>query len=390
MAVAINSLRQWPKERSLNDIFVENFTVKEKESWTRAGRSAIGMPEPDTTPDMELRESLANISKELDGNPKSSLFLFQDRADLSAVTRRIAVAIRSVRQQADDSPLFEVEYIHGKRGDPSGWIEAEATCHMLRKQRTRVGSIVCQIIAKANEQQLLLKELEKNAKTGTYKLRDPSMPGLTSSYLVEIKCPKEKVDANPELRCCVCRKSASKTCGACKSAQYCSKECQVRHWKTYGHKQVCTNAKEARNRPYDTTSPSVVFWAKAPDDCIRHHPMAKDRNRHISISNTDGSMRAVPEQSRIPSNIHGDDEFIVKVQALNDCGRGFVSVYDKERSFWRIICDAEPVYRVLEETGRRNPQPGLFSGMKTYLKAKREADNFRVTIDSFPPQQQGW
>lgn len=40
--------------------------------------------------------------------------------------------------------------------------------------------------------------------------------------------------------CTFCRKVSVglKQCSACKTAQYCSRECQVRHWRA-GHRQEC-------------------------------------------------------------------------------------------------------------------------------------------------------
>ncbi|CAF3274554.1 unnamed protein product [Rotaria socialis] len=40
-------------------------------------------------------------------------------------------------------------------------------------------------------------------------------------------------------RCCG-QANASRVCGKCKSAHYCSKECQTLDWKQYGHKLICS------------------------------------------------------------------------------------------------------------------------------------------------------
>ncbi|CAF4043240.1 unnamed protein product [Rotaria magnacalcarata] len=40
-------------------------------------------------------------------------------------------------------------------------------------------------------------------------------------------------------RCCG-QANASSVCGKCKSAHYCSKECQTLDWKQYGHKLICS------------------------------------------------------------------------------------------------------------------------------------------------------
>ncbi len=38
-----------------------------------------------------------------------------------------------------------------------------------------------------------------------------------------------------------CEANASKACGKCRKALYCSKECQINDWKLYQHKLICKN-----------------------------------------------------------------------------------------------------------------------------------------------------
>ena len=54
----------------------------------------------------------------------------------------------------------------------------------------------------------------------------------------------EKVKKQINVACAVCRKSEADgvqlfTCSQCRSISYCSKECQVYHWKRGGHKALC-------------------------------------------------------------------------------------------------------------------------------------------------------
>ena len=60
--------------------------------------------------------------------------------------------------------------------------------------------------------------------------------------------------------CCMCGSPPDpsvaaklKACGRCMSVQYCSPECQRRHWGEGGHKQACPQLREAREARVDTT-----------------------------------------------------------------------------------------------------------------------------------------
>ena len=52
----------------------------------------------------------------------------------------------------------------------------------------------------------------------------------------------EMLDIRPEgvyCQCSHCRRQTFSTCGACKTVPYCSKACQVEHWKS-NHKSLCS------------------------------------------------------------------------------------------------------------------------------------------------------
>mmetsp|Transcript_26462 Transcript_26462/g.62987 ORF Transcript_26462/g.62987 Transcript_26462/m.62987 type:complete len:171 (-) Transcript_26462:1307-1819(-) len=73
----------------------------------------------------------------------------------------------------------------------------------------------------------------------------PTAPSSTSSAS-QHKCP-------------VCTKPASKRCSRCHQVWYCSTDCQKRHWKIGGHKQVCdslfqSNQYELHKKAFDTIS----------------------------------------------------------------------------------------------------------------------------------------
>lgn len=376
MSVPISSLSHWSKDTSLEEIFNKNFSAGEK---LHALKAISGLTINCEIPDYELRHSLVIIANHVDASPDASLFIFQDEGEKEAVTLKI----RSVRQQADGTPLFDVEYNVANRKNPMAG--AEALSKLMR-----ASSGVYQMKASLDEQRLLREELERNAKKGTYTLSKPSMKAMKSSYLVQIERPADNEDPikfkKPERQCLVCGKASSKSCQQCKSAHYCSKECQVHHWVKGGHKLVCTTAEEVRAEPLDASSSSIVFSIVAPNDIA--HPMAR-MNIATNISNVDGRMHAAPNPHRCPVNVHGDKQFLIKVQVPLVQGTGqMLMIYDEKRSFQRMVYAVEPAYRVLENTVRRNPK--YHQGVKLYFKAKREATNLRVFIDSLPEQMQRW
>jgi hypothetical protein len=54
---------------------------------------------------------------------------------------------------------------------------------------------------------------------------------------------QDKLDERQQKLCSQCgRPDAKKRCVTCKAARYCSRECQVKHWKSGGHKTRCATA----------------------------------------------------------------------------------------------------------------------------------------------------
>lgn len=54
--------------------------------------------------------------------------------------------------------------------------------------------------------------------------------------------PPQNIQTKPKKICPVCNEKATKRCGRCQNIYYCSKECQVNHWKK--HKKTCTKKTE--------------------------------------------------------------------------------------------------------------------------------------------------
>lgn len=369
--VPLASLAVWPASKSLQDVFEKNFSAAEM---LMSHRTACGIAPGPEVPDFELRQSLVFMAKGTD-EVQTSLFHFQDEAESSAVMVRIL----NVRAQPGGAPLFEVEYVHAKRE------RVEQTLHLIQYLVRASPAGTSQLKASVAEQKLLLAELERNARSGKYVLGKPSKPGMTRSYLVEIKPEEEKVGAvqKRERICAICEAPATKRCSGCKSSHYCSADHQREHW-VGGHKRLCLNRESARENGFDAETQSVVFAVLSPDPSMRTFA--------TNISMIRGKTSPILNMSKCPVNLHGDSEFVIKAQLPLTNGTDVcpvdIMLYDEKRSFQRIVNPSEAVHNALASGIRAHPQ--YFGGIKLFFWAKREADNFRVFLGKLPDQNQGW
>ena len=69
----------------------------------------------------------------------------------------------------------------------------------------------------------------------------------------------------PFTNCPVCFQQAVQTCSKCKSVSYCSKECQIKHWKSV-HKQCC----KPNPNPAKLRGSLSQFKSLTPDDFKGH------------------------------------------------------------------------------------------------------------------------
>ncbi len=168
-----------------------------------------------------------------------------------------------------------------------------------------------------------------------------------------------------------------KVCSRCRGAAYCSSECQTAHWKG-SHKRVCGKGlDELRDDSASAARPSALV-SLIPDE----------KTVGMAIWNASFQGGPTPKSKTIsghaPNNIHGDHEFIVKVQvpigsptmqgALNGA-----MIYDKERSFQSMVdLRASEDVRRVEALVRGCPET---SGMKAYLRARREGSYLRIYTD---------
>uniref|UniRef100_A0A7S0NRM5 MYND-type domain-containing protein n=1 Tax=Calcidiscus leptoporus TaxID=127549 RepID=A0A7S0NRM5_9EUKA len=214
------------------------------------------------------------------------------------------------------------------------------------------------------------------------------------SFLVP---PTEKMLQEPMHRvqpssCIVCGKSAPdgeklKRCARCNSAEYCSKECQSSHWKE--HKKLCgKSAEQLRARGGGDGSiarASLVFD-------LAYVPVAMQGMAWANISVSGQTTRPrVLKQGKAPKNIHGSEEFAVKVQASDAALLGSEAampchVYDEARSFTGFLeCHTPgitPLLRLIQGHGAHFRGRGA----KGYFLARREGTSLRIFTDRILPQ----
>lgn len=193
-------------------------------------------------------------------------------------------------------------------------------------------------------------------------------------------------------------------CVKCRSAMYCKKQCQLDHWPV--HKKVCNKSAEEINSNGDGGSTegreSFVFPLDPCDRAIRGVPPERRQalldasartgealcfvNSNVTerrqVRTTDPS-----REDRIPRNIYGDGEFVVKVQvplSLPSGERARFMVYDKgkttEEQYFTPADHGAAAARVERLIlGQGNNQ------MKGYFKARREGANIRIFSDRILP-----
>jgi hypothetical protein len=164
-------------------------------------------------------------------------------------------------------------------------------------------------------------------------------------------------------------------CSRCHGAAYCSRDCQSTHWKK-AHKRVCGKSQSELSGD----SGSVLVSLVPTEQMVGKHAMFLSQQGGLSQK-----LKAVPGHA--PDNIHGENEFIIKVQvpiagAQPGCQ---AMVYDQQRSFQTFVDlraseDARRVEALVRDYAETN-------GMKAYLRARREGSNLRIHTDQRAPMQ---
>ena len=167
-------------------------------------------------------------------------------------------------------------------------------------------------------------------------------------------------------------------CSRCKSAYYCDRACQKAHWRK-AHKKVCgKSADELRSNGAGDARASVVVPLEEAGGMAGMTMLMS-----FQPGGGDYSRRA----GTVQKNVHGDAEFIVKVQVPMMAGGGPCMLYDQSRS----VTAAVTIDRIPggPELLARIHRDGPAGGRKGYVMARREGDgHIRLYSDALvrPPR----
>lgn len=223
--------------------------------------------------------------------------------------------------------------------------------------------------------------------------------------------PTEQMLAGPKPSsiCAGCGKRAEGTsykwCERCKLECYCSKECQASHWKV--HKKAC--GRGGSEQQPDASHEGSARLSLILD--LTHTPVGMEGKVRMVISDSGHESTTKLDSKKAPRNIHGSEEFLVKVQATQaalqgvpgsrkrfeaeaqsigsvpvSSSRSECMVYDEARSFNTVFeCTLPGSERLLQLIDKRGSHvPGR--GAKGYFLARREGASLRIFTDNILPQ----
>jgi len=233
--VSVASLRPWPRGRSVRDSLDKGessiFSIAEK--LKSAMRNDL---QPADTPSFQWRESLLLLGEMYDRNGGATVrgfVLVQETSDSVGVL----LLLKGVHEQAPNSPVFEVEWHLGRRGEPSA-LEAHGCITALQREGRK-----CALTIKVSREEMTqfwLPELRRNQAAGAAcahpSLRrsalaapPPAAMPLAAGHAVVNNRPGPRV-------CATCEGTGLHACSACRSVHYCSAAWCVDHPSSAHHR----------------------------------------------------------------------------------------------------------------------------------------------------------
>jgi hypothetical protein len=148
-------------------------------------------------------------------------------------------------------------------------------------------------------------------------------------------------------------------CSLCRSVQYCSRECQVSHWKKGGHKQICEQRQHEMNQtvvlePPPPRTDGMVFATLSAASMAGRAPMSP----------------AASGTFRKPKHVNIGEQFYIKIQGGGP--QMPLMIYDQTREFQTMLEPTDPGFEVLRAKVVADPNA---NGRKTYLKCSFDKFN---------------
>eukprot|EP00947_MAST-08B_sp_MAST-8B-sp1_P002361 g2361.t1 len=217
-------------------------------------------------------------------------------------------------------------------------------------------------------------------------------PHFALSFLVPVTNRNTNVTPAENV-CAVCGKSCALTCSRCKSAHYCSRECQRSHWKV--HKKVCSKTPDAvkAGSPEEAGISEVVPIGVTPEMAgmafmsINSGSLQPDGTTSTAAGNPQQGIKSLAGHGdKKVRNPYGDRKFMVKVQVpMGMGGAAPLMCYDKTRTVQTMIAGASPAGRQIAHLARTHPRS--VRGMKGYFWARLEGNNLRIFTNDLAKAQ---
>ena len=350
--------------------------------------------------DLDVRDVLVQLAGYYDARAEeremTPRFIIEDDTQNQAVMLDVV----DIRTSGDGSPLLIVQYSYNVAANLNRNILKQLTDSLV-VPRGASSRVMMKLVVTVGCIQALREILD----LGTTNLAEgyvapclPLMPSYPPMFKASVLRPIPQNEHDLSINYCSnrsCKIVASLLCGRCKQNSYCSRDCQVIHFKSGGHKAVCrpfttscvvsmvTPIERAVGRDLVPLTPEQSRRADPEDRRAIGAQYLRDREarlRGLSVLER-GNLEAAKS---LALNMHGLDIFIVKVQRPTARVPGDTEdincVYDEKRTFTMQVPLPDDV------TDKVKAEP-MWRGLKAYLYARREGSTLRIFTDACAPNQ---
>ena len=296
-------------------------------------------------------------------------------------------------------PIFFVRYLHEAKNKDSPRKPSKESVKFITSAMKEGKGVMKISAASVDEINFAHKSLRKG-QSMLDAAKNSHVGIFMNSVIIPTQITKTKSPGKAPNVCAACGTvtTSKKTCSRCKVTCYCSKECQVNHWKRGGHKEVCNKTPRKDNDTHAQSRKSFVFGVDEDNLGLgpgMTHLSINQKTGTSNISGADKKHRSELKKKghnifKAPTskNVHGDKEFIVKLQppVMGPTAGPWMCYDGPTRSFQSYIPSDTPglseVYALLQQEGVHTSNPMLnIRGYKGYFNAKWEGSSVRVFHD---------